>query len=94
MDQIEDDPLESVRLDLSLSSTCRQAAATYPGCLERGYDDWGDLEALANIDAKNILHTGHRLFSCESAKVIDEPLQPEKSITIYSIYLTNKLTSG
>jgi hypothetical protein len=40
-----------------------------------------DLEILANIDAKHLLHAGHRLFSCESAKVIDKPLQPEKSIT-------------
>ena len=43
-----------------------------------------NLEVLTNIDAKHLLHTGHRLFSCELAEVIDEPLQPEKSITRYS----------
>jgi hypothetical protein len=38
MDQTEDDPLES-RLSLSLSSMRWQAAAMYPGCLQRVYDD-------------------------------------------------------
>jgi hypothetical protein len=39
-----------------------------------------DLEVLMNIDAKHLLRTGHRLFSCGSAEVIDKLLQPEKSI--------------
>ena len=46
---------------------------------------WMTIWVLMNIDAKHLLYTGHRLFSCELAKVFDEPLQPEKAITKYSI---------
>ena len=44
-----------------------------------------DLEVLTNIDAKHLLHTGHILFSCESTKVIDEPLQPENQLKILNL---------
>lgn len=44
----------------------------YIGVLGRDLDN--NLEVLANVDAKHLLHTSHGLLGSKAAKVADKPL--------------------